>query len=46
MVRTVLALLVTVPILVLAVLLGGWIGVILCAMFGAILAAVVLDDRA
>lgn len=43
--RVFLAVLVTAPILVLAVLVGGWVGVILVAMFAAILGGICLDDR-
>ena len=44
--RVAVAIVLFAPLVVLAVVFGGWVGLILCAMFGAIVAAVVLDDRA
>ena len=43
--RTCAAIIVTVPIIVLAVIVGGWAGVILAAMFGAILIAITLEGN-
>lgn len=43
--RIVAALVVTIPILILSVLVGGWAGVIFVGIFGAILIAIVLDER-
>lgn len=43
--RLLAALIVTVPLLVLGTLLGGWAGVIFVAIFGSVLVAIVIDER-
>ncbi len=42
--RPVLAFVVVIPILILAVLVGGWTGLILVAIFVSILVAIVIDQ--